>query len=91
MYKKHQIAFIGNLIIKPEKRRQGLARKLLLMMMEKGFKQLQLKEIHLSCFQQNTAALLFYKQLGFKTYAEEARRNSDNQLVSLLHLKIRKN
>ncbi len=88
--KKHRIAFIGNLIIKPEKRRQGLARRLLLMMMEKGFNQLQLKEIHLSCFQQNTAAQLLYKQLGFKAYAEETRHNSDNQAVSLLHLKIKK-
>jgi len=61
------------------------------MMMEKGFNQLQLKEIHLSCFQQNTAAMLFYKQLGFKGYAEETRLNSDNQAVSLLHLKIKKN
>lgn len=88
--KKHRIAFIGNLIIKPEKRRQGLAKKLLLMMIDKGFKQLQLKEIHLSCFQQNSAALLFYKQLGFQTYAEETRLNSENQAMSLLHLKIKK-
>jgi len=87
--KKHQIAFIGNVIIKPEKRRQGLAKKLLLMMIEKGFKQLQLKEIHLSCFQQNTAALLFYKQLGFKAYAEEVRRDVNNQAVNLIHLKIK--
>lgn len=87
---KYRIAFIGNLIIKPEKRRQGLARKLLLMMIEKGFMQLQLKEIHLSCFQQNTAALSLYEQLGFKIYAQESRLNSDQQPFCLLHLKRKK-
>ncbi|MCU7833426.1 MAG: GNAT family N-acetyltransferase [gamma proteobacterium symbiont of Lucinoma myriamae] len=74
-------------MIKPEKRRQGLGRKLVLLMIEKGFKQLQLKEIHLSCYQQNTVALSFYKQMGFKAYAEEARRDFNNQAVSLIHLK----
>lgn len=68
--KKHQIAFISNLIIKPEKHRQGLGRKLVLLMIEKGFKQLQLKEIHLSCYQQNIVALSFYKQTGFKAYTQ---------------------
>lgn len=87
--KKHQIAFIGNLIIKPEKRRQGLGRKLVLLMIAKGFKQLQLKEIHLSCYQQNTVALSFYKQTGFKAYAEEVRRDFNNQAVRLIHLKIK--
>ncbi|MCU7939347.1 MAG: GNAT family N-acetyltransferase [gamma proteobacterium symbiont of Bathyaustriella thionipta] len=88
--KNYQIAFIGNVIIKPEKRRQGLGKKLILMMIARGFKELQLKEIHLSCFQENTVALLFYKQLGFKTYAEETRLNAENQAMSLLHLKIKK-
>lgn len=86
--KKHHIAFIGNVIIKPQKRGRGLGKKLIMMMIEKGFKHLQLKEIHLSCFQQNTSALSFYKQLGFQVYAEEERYNSDNEPARLLHLKL---
>ena len=83
------IAFIGNVIIKPEKRRQGLGKKLMLLMINDGFKQLNLKEVHLSCYNNNTSALLFYKNLGFKPYATETRQDFNNQPAALIHLKIK--
>ena len=83
------IAFIGNVIIKPEKRRQGLGKKLMLLMINDGFKQLNLKEVHLSCYNNNTSALLFYKNLGFKPYAIETRQDFNNQPAALIHLKIK--
>lgn len=83
------IAFIGNVIIKPEKRGQGLGSKLLQAMITTGFSQLQLKEVHLSCYNNNTAALLFYTKLGFAPYAIERRYDPDNKPVALIHLKIK--
>lgn len=82
------IAFIGNVIIKPKKRRQGLGKKLLQTMIRTGFRQLQLKEIHLSCYKQNTSALLFYTHLGFKPYAIETRPDPEKQPAELIHLRI---
>ena len=89
--KNRNIAFIGNIIIKPEKRGQGLGRKLVQTMIITGFKRLNLKEVHVSCYKQNTPALLFYKQLGFKPYATEIRQDLHNQeTTDLIHLKVKK-
>lgn len=85
----HNIAFIGNVIIKPEKRRQGLGSKLLQAMIETGFQQLQLNEVHLSCYARNTSALLFYSKLGFRPYAIEGRPDPENETQALIHLKIK--
>lgn len=83
------IAFIGNVIIKPEKRGLGLGKKLLQTMVNTGFSRLQLKEVHLSCYNHNTPALLFYTSLGFRPYAIETRSDPDHQAVALIHLKIK--
>lgn len=83
------IAFIGNVIIKPQRRGQGLGEKLLQTMITSGFSQFQLQEVHLSCYSNNTAALLFYTKLGFKPYAIESRLDSENKPAALIHLKIK--
>ena len=84
------IAFIGNVIIKPEKRGQGFGKKLVQTMIHSGFEQLNLNEVHLSCYKDNTAALLFYKNLGFRAYATEVRKNFNDQAIELIHLRIKK-
>lgn len=86
----YNIAFIGNIIIKPDRRREGLGKKLIRSMLTIGFKQLKLKEIHLSCYSDNTTALLFYNKLGFKPYAIEQRLNEEQNPVALIHLKLKK-
>ncbi len=82
------IAFIGNVIIKPEKRRQGFGKKLIKAMLKFGFEKLKLQEIHLSCYEANSKALLFYKDLGFEPYATEARKDLHNLPTTLIHLKL---
>ena len=84
------IAFIGNIIIRPDKRAQGLGRKLVQTMIISGFKRFNLNEVHLSCYKQNRSALLFYKQLGFKPYAIETRQDLNNLATDLIHLKVKK-
>ena len=86
-----KIAFIGNIIIKPERRREGLGKQLIQAMLVTGFNHLKLNEIHLSCYSTNTRALLFYTELGFKPYAIEKRSDHKQQKVALIHLKKLKN
>lgn len=85
---KHNIAFLGNIILRGDKRQQGLGKRLVLAMMQAGIKHFGLKEIHLSCYEQNHPALALYKGLGFKIYASEKRPDPDNQPATMLHLKI---
>jgi RimJ/RimL family protein N-acetyltransferase len=87
----HNIAFIGNVIIRPDKRQQGLGKKLVQTMMAIGFQQLGLNEIHLSCYNENTRALLFYQHLGFKPYAIEERKDFKQQTTAMIHFKIKRN
>ena len=92
---KHNIAFIGNVIIKPEKRKQGLGKRLLQYMIKHGFTKLHLKQVHLSCYQDNLPALSLYKKIGFKAYAAEDRFDLNilkghrgKQHSQLIHLHI---
>lgn len=87
--KNRNIAFIGNVIIKLEERQKGYGEQLLRHMIKLGFDELKLKELHLSCFNQNTKALLFYHQLGFKPYAWEVRQDYKQSDVIMLHLRLK--
>ena len=85
--KKHNIAFIGNVIIRPDRRREGLGRKLIEKILTTGFTELKVNEVHLSCYESNLSAMQFYTGLGFNAYAREQRPNQDNHPVALIHLK----
>ncbi len=86
--RNRNIAFIGNVIIKAEERQKGYGRQLIQTLLKRGFNELNLREIHLSCFNHNTAGLLFYQQLGFNPYAWEVRKDHHQQSVLMLHLKL---
>ncbi|MCW8931691.1 MAG: GNAT family N-acetyltransferase [Gammaproteobacteria bacterium] len=88
--KNRNIGFIGNVIIKSEKRKRGFGKQLVQTMIKSGFEQLNLKEVHLSCYKQNTSALSFYKHIGFKPYATEIRKDINNAPTELIHLKVKK-
>ncbi|MDH5446828.1 MAG: GNAT family N-acetyltransferase [Gammaproteobacteria bacterium] len=81
-------AFIGNVIINPEKRRAGYGKQVLQYMLEKGFTEHGFQEIHLSCFSGNTAGLLLYRKLGFKPYGIEQRTDYKNESVALVNFSL---
>ncbi len=85
---KHHIGFLGNIILRGDKRGQGFGKQLVQAMMHAGIKRFSLQEIHLSCYAQNHSALAFYQGLGFKPYAAELRPDPEQQLVKMIHLKI---
>ncbi len=87
--KNRKVAFIGNVIIRAEERQKGYGGLLIKQMLELGFEQLKLREIHLSCFNRNTTALLFYQQLGFTPYAWEVRKDYKQNPVLMIHLKLK--
>lgn len=56
---------IGNFIINPAFRRQGLARHLLNIMLDKAAKNFSAQAVQITCFSENEIALHTYRQYGF--------------------------
>jgi ribosomal protein S18 acetylase RimI-like enzyme len=65
---------IGNVIISPEFRGQGVCRYLIATMCSIAREKYQASEIAVSCFNQNTSGLLVYTALGFTPSAIEKER-----------------
>lgn len=78
-------AFIGNVIVNPSYRSQGVGKAIALHMLETGFVQHKFSEIHVSCFSSNTPGLLLYKKLGFTPYGIEQRTNHENKPVAMFN------
>ncbi|MDX9765764.1 MAG: GNAT family N-acetyltransferase [Ectothiorhodospiraceae bacterium] len=81
-------AFIGNVIVARTHRGQGLGRRLVRYMLDVAFGRHELREVCISVFNDNTAALLLYAGLGFVPYAIEERRHPQGRRTALLHLRL---
>ncbi|WP_409280902.1 GNAT family N-acetyltransferase [Pseudomonas defluvii] len=81
---------IGNVIVDPEARGQGVARYLIEQMIAMAREHYQAKDVELSCFNQNTAGLLLYPQLGFVPYGIEERSNQRGERVALVQMRLQR-
>lgn len=78
---------IGNVIINPAFRQQGIAQYVINTMIMLAKRHYQAKEIHVCCFNHNTAALLLYtNKLGFTPFSIEPREY-EQQKTALIHLR----
>lgn len=77
---------IGNVVISPSARGLGVGRYLIKCMIEIAVSIHHAKEVRVSCFNQNTVALLLYSGLGFKPFSIEERRDKNGNRVALIHL-----
>ncbi|EOV8178588.1 GNAT family N-acetyltransferase [Raoultella planticola] len=79
---------IGNVIISPEFRGQGVCRYLIATMCSIAREKYQASDISVSCFNQNTSGLLVYTALGFTPSAIEKRKDKSGNNVALIHLHL---
>ena len=79
---------IGNVIVAPFVRGQGVGRYPITTMIELAFGKHQAREVSVSCFNANLAGLLFCPKLGFQPYAIEARQDKKGDRVALIHLRL---
>lgn len=77
---------VGNVIINPQLRGQGIAKYLMKTMIHKARESYQANQVQVSCFSDNIIALLLYKQLGFKPFDIEERVDKQGKKVALIHL-----
>lgn len=79
---------IGNVVVSPETRGQGVGQYLIATMVQIAFTKHKAKEVQISCFDQNTAGLLLYQKLGFSPFAIEERLDKQGNKVALIHMKL---
>lgn len=77
---------IGNVMVNPKLRQQGIARYLLSIMTLQAKNSFSAIELQVCCFNSNTIALLFYAKMGFKPIAIEERIDNNKQKVALIHM-----
>ncbi len=79
---------IGNVIVAPECRRQGVGRYLVETMTLIAFEKHQVKEVHIPCFNQNVPGLLLYPKLGFRPFKIEEWSDKQGNRVALIHMRL---
>ena len=77
---------IGNLIIKPSERGKGVASYIVSTFVDMAFQRYVASYVRISCFNHNTAGLLFYYKLGFRPVGMEERETPDGRRVALIHM-----
>ena len=84
---ENQYCSIGNVIVNPVFRGKGVGAYLINTMEKKAVSKYKVKEIHISCFNQNVTGLLLYYKLGYIPYDIEKRLDKKSIPVALIKLK----
>jgi ribosomal protein S18 acetylase RimI-like enzyme len=79
---------IGNVIVAPTSRGQGIGLHLIKQMVSVAFSKHQAREVTVSCFNRNVGGLLLYPKLGFHPYAIEERLDQKGERVALIHMRL---
>lgn len=75
---------LGNLMIAPWARGQGVARYLVTVMERVAREQYQARRMQVSCFNANSAGLLLYPKLGYRVDGVVERRDPQGARVALI-------
>lgn len=78
---------IGNVVVAPETRGQGVGKYLIETMVQIAFTKHQVKDVQIACFNQNVAGLLLYQKLGFAPVSIEERLDKQGKRVALIRMK----
>jgi ribosomal protein S18 acetylase RimI-like enzyme len=84
---ENQYCSIGNVIVNPLYRGKGAGAYLINTMEKKAVSKYKVKEIHISCFNQNVTGLLLYSKLRYVPYEIEKRLDKKSIPVALIKLK----
>jgi ribosomal protein S18 acetylase RimI-like enzyme len=84
---EEQYCTIGNVIVNAEYRGKGVGTYLIDIMEKIAISKYKVKEIRLSCFNQNVAGLLLYYKLGYIPYEIEKRSDKKSRTVATIKMK----
>ncbi|WP_035242449.1 GNAT family N-acetyltransferase [Desulfobacter vibrioformis] len=83
---KDGICCIGNVVVAPFARGQGVAKFIVETMISLADHRHSASVVQISCFNQNIAGLILYNKLGFKPFDVEEREYIDGKRVALIHM-----
>jgi ribosomal protein S18 acetylase RimI-like enzyme len=81
---------IGNVIVSPKVRGKGAGRFLIKHMLHLAFDLHHVKQVEISCFNQNVTGLILYVKMGFKPVSIEERIDKQGSRVALIHMRMLK-
>ncbi|MGE4296874.1 MAG: GNAT family N-acetyltransferase [Desulfovibrionaceae bacterium] len=79
---------VGNVIVAPAQRGQGLGAHIVRHMAQLAFTAHGMPEVRIGCFGANTRALLLYHRLGFVPFTIEQRLKNNGTRTALIHLRM---
>ena len=79
---------LGNLIVSPSYRRQGVATYLVNVMVRIAVEKYKSRFVRASCFSHNTAGYQFYHRMGFKPADMDHRSTPDGETVLLVNMEL---
>jgi len=85
--KENDYCSIGNVIVNPDFRKQGIGEFLIRTMEQIACTKYDINEIHLACFNNNTKGILLYAKLGYRPYEIEERINKEGEKTALLKMR----
>ncbi|BBD07337.1 MFS transporter [Desulfovibrio ferrophilus] len=77
---------VGNVVVAPKFRRQGVGAYLMEIMEEKAKADFKSDRLRVRCISENTAALLFYGRLGFQPVGMDTREAPDGRTLARIQL-----
>jgi ribosomal protein S18 acetylase RimI-like enzyme len=79
---------VGNVIVKPGKRGQGIGEHLTQTMVNIAVSKYSVKNIFISCFSDNFAGLLLYTKLGFKPFSIDSVKDPEGKIVPKINFQL---
>ncbi len=80
------ICEVGNMVVSPDFRRKGVGAYLIGVMAEKARTNFNADTLRADCFNENTAALLFYRRMGFRPTDMQTRQDPDGRDTALIQM-----
>jgi GNAT superfamily N-acetyltransferase len=79
---------IGNVVVAPDARGQGVGRYLVEAMIRTALVEHGARSVEIACFNANVSGLLLYQKLGFVPYAIEPRVDHRGNRVALVRMRL---